>query len=266
MAVSISKSKGNAKPALPTVTPAQLQQALDGLLEPHRFNDYCPNGLQVQGREAIGTLISGVTASQRFLEAAVAAGAHAVLVHHGWFWRGEDPRIIGARHRRLATLMQADVNLFAYHLPLDAHPELGNNAQLAARLAWPIHGRTGRDELVFWGDLATGVTPTGLARQLADALGRAPLMVGEPPGRLRRIAWCTGGAQDGISEAIELGAHAYVSGEISERTTHIAREAGIAYFAAGHHATERYGVQAVGEAVAASLGLVHRFIDDDNPV
>ena len=265
MSAQKSKRKGNAKSG---VSRTQLQAWLDATLRPDEFQDYCPNGLQVQGAEQINHLVMGVTASLRFLRAAAKAGADAVLVHHGWFWRGEDPRLVGLKHQRLEALMGAQINLFAYHLPLDAHPDHGNNVQLAHQLGWPVHGRAGPGELVFYADLATPMSPDQLKRLLSKRLGQKPLLVGSIEGSdksLSRVAWCTGGAQDYIDTAIDLGADAFISGEISERTTHIAREAGLIYAAAGHHATERFGVQALGQAAADELGLTCEFIDDPNP-
>jgi dinuclear metal center YbgI/SA1388 family protein len=234
-------------------------------LEAGRFADYCPNGLQVAGRGEIAHLVSGVTASGALIERAVQAGADALVVHHGYFWRGEDPCLVGVKAARVGALMRADVSLYAYHLPLDAHPELGNNARLGAVLGLPVHGRGGDRELLFWGDLDTPVSARDLGARVSDALGREPLLVGGS-GAVTRVAWCTGAAQDAIEEAAALGAQAFISGEISERTTHLARELGILYVAAGHHATERYGVQALAEAAAARFGLRHTFIDDPNPV
>lgn len=266
MSAQKSKRKGNAKSG---VSRAELQAWLNETLQPEGFKDYCPNGLQVQGSERISHLVAGVTASLQFLRAAKAAGADAVLVHHGWFWRGEDPRLIGLKYARLEVLMSAQINLFGYHLPLDAHPEHGNNAQLAERLGWPVSGRAGPGELVFYADLEHPISVDQLGRLLGKRLGQKPLLVGrtgEPSDkRLSRLAWCTGGAQDYIETAIEIGADAFISGEISERTTHTAREAGLVYAAAGHHATERFGVQALGEAAADALGLTYEFIDDPNP-
>ncbi len=267
MTTEKSNRKGTAKPS---VDRDELLGWCQQTLQPEQFRDYCPNGLQVQGRRDIRRIVSGVTASARLIEAAAAAGADAIIVHHGWFWRGEDPCLVGIKHARLQALMRAQINLIAYHLPLDAHPQLGNNVQLAARLGWPVDGRAGEHGLVFHGDLAQPVSAAALTRSLSRRLGQKPLVVGEHPGltgaAIRRVAWCTGGAQDAIDVAIELGADLYLSGEISERTTHIAREAGLLYAAAGHHATERYGVQALGAALAAEFGIEHQFIDDPNPV
>ncbi|MEZ5651432.1 MAG: Nif3-like dinuclear metal center hexameric protein [Burkholderiaceae bacterium] len=248
-----------------TVSRERLARWFDQTLEVERFSDYCPNGLQVQGREQIAHLVSGVTASATLIREAVSAGADALVVHHGYFWRGEDPRLIGVKGARIAALMRADLNLFAFHLPLDAHPVLGNNACLAQRLGLPVHGRGGDRELIFWADLEAPASAQGLASQLEQRLGRAPMLVGAA-GPIVRVAWCTGAAQDAIEQAAALGAQAFISGEISERTTHLARELGLAYLAAGHHATERDGVQALGEAAAAEFGLRHTFIDDPNPV
>lgn len=250
----------------PDVERRDLLAFVDRLLESDRFADYCPNGLQVEGRRRISRLVSGVTASVALIRAAVDAGADAILVHHGYFWRGEDPRLTGTRRERVRLLLAHDLNLFAWHLPLDVHPELGNNAQLARVLGWRIDGRFARDGLGCWCDLDAPVSPQALAARLQRRLGARPLAVGSPPQRLRRVAWCTGAAQDLLEEAIDAGAQAFVSGEISERTTHLAREAGVLYLAAGHHATERFGVQALGERLAERFGIEHRFVDDPNPV
>lgn len=239
---------------------------LDAFLEVGRFKDYCPNGLQVEGEGGIRRLVSGVTASAALLRAAVRARADAVLVHHGYFWRGEDPTLIGARRARIRLLLDHGIHLFAYHLPLDAHPEVGNNAQLARRLGWAVQGRFGEHSLGCWTDLERPLSPAALAARVSRTLGRKPLAVGQPPTRIRRVAWCTGAAQDMLEQAVAAGADAFISGEISERTTHAAREAGVLYLGSGHHATERFGVQALGDHLSRRFGLEHRFIDDPNPV
>jgi dinuclear metal center YbgI/SA1388 family protein len=244
----------------------QLRLWLDELLETARFRDYCPNGLQVEGRADIRRLVCGVTASQALLDEAVARRADAVLVHHGWFWKGEDGRVTGIRKRRLATLLAADINLFAYHLPLDAHAELGNNAQLAARLGWQVSGRFAEQDIGFLGSLPAAAPAAAVAESLEARLGRAVLLVGDPQRRVERLAWCSGGAQGWFEQAIAAGADCYVSGEISEQTFHLARESGVPYIAAGHHATERFGIQALGERLAAEFGLECEFVDLDNPV
>jgi dinuclear metal center YbgI/SA1388 family protein len=233
-----------------------------------RFRDYCPNGLQVEGKRAVETLVTGVTASLALIEAAAEARADAILVHHGYFWRGEDPRVIGTRQKRLALLLKHDINLFAYHLPLDMHPELGNNAQLARHLGLAATGRFGENDLGWLGMCADQAIRTvgGLAESVERRLGRKPLVIGDPQQPLGPVGWCTGAAQNLFDAAIAAGASAYLSGEISEQTVHLARETGVAYLACGHHATERYGVQAVGEHLADRFGLTHRFIDIPNPV
>ncbi len=243
-----------------------LANYADALLDVPRFSDYCPNGLQVEGRPRVRRLVSAVTASVAVIDQALAAEADALLVHHGYFWRGEDPRIVGIRRHRLARLIGGDLSLIAYHLPLDVHPTLGNNARLGALMGWKIAGRSGPTDLICHADLPRPRTAPGIGALLAARLGRAPLVVGALERPIRRIAWCTGAAQDMLDAAIAAGADAFVSGEIAERTTHLAREAGIVYFAAGHHATERGGVQALGEALARRFGIEHRFVDDDNPV
>ena len=244
----------------------ELVDYLDGLLMPGKFKDYCPNGLQVEGRGEIRRLVAGVTASQALLDAAVERNADAILVHHGYFWKGEDGRVTGIRRQRLATLLARDINLLAYHLPLDAHPELGNNAQLAQRLGWLPEGRFGEQDIAWLGAL---VQPGKLATLVADVarvLGREPLVIGDADKPIRRIGWCSGGAQGYFEQAIALGVDAYLSGEISEQTVHLARESGVAYIAAGHHATERYGVQALADHLGRQFGIACEFVDLDNPV
>lgn len=245
---------------------AELAAYLDGLLEARRFKDYCPNGLQVEGSESVSRVICAVTASLPVLREAAARGADAVLVHHGYFWRGEDPRLVGPKRERIATLLAHRISLFAYHLPLDVHPDLGNNSQLGLRMGWQVSERVGDEGLVCIAELPAPRDARWLESSLEAVLGRSPLLVGALDRTIRRIAWCTGGAQDHLQQAIDAGADAFVSGEISERTTHLAREAGVVYAAAGHHATERYGVQALGEHLAGRFGLEVAFVDDPNPV
>ncbi|MFH1603315.1 MAG: Nif3-like dinuclear metal center hexameric protein [Pseudomonadota bacterium] len=244
----------------------ELNRYLDGLLEVSRFRDYCPNGLQVEGRGEIRRIVSGVTASLDLLEAALVKGADAVLVHHGYFWKGEDPCLTGARRARIALLIEHKLNLFAYHLPLDAHAEFGNNAQLGRRLGLIETGRFADQEIGMRGTLQTPLRLDAFALRVRDRLGREPLVIGDPAMQVREIAWCTGGAQGYFEEAIKLGPDAYICGEISEQHVHLARESGVAFIAAGHHATEKYGVQALGEHLAAGLGLEHHYIDVPNPV
>lgn len=245
---------------------AELAEKVGRWLDVERFADYCPNGLQVEGTRPVRLLVSGVTASLELIEAAAALGADALLVHHGWFWRGEDSCLTGLRGARVRRLMASGMSLLAYHLPLDAHPKLGNNAQLARVLGFEVAGVGGDRDLVWHGRPARPTGAAALGRRLARRLGQRPLAVGALDRPIERLAWCTGAAQDYLEDAIALGADAFISGEISERTTHIAREAGVVYFAAGHHATERFGVQALGEAIAEACGIEHRFIDDPNPV
>ena len=245
---------------------AELVDYLERLLEPAKFRDYCPNGLQVEGRAEVRRVIAGVTASQALLDAAVAQGADAVLVHHGYFWRGEDGRITGMRKRRLGTLIKHDISLLAYHLPLDAHPELGNNAQWAAALGWQPLGRFGEQDIGWFGTLPQVQTLGELAVGVTRVLARPPLVIGDALKPVSRLAWCSGGAQGYFEQAIALGVDAYLSGEISEQTVHLARESGVAYLAAGHHATERFGARALASHLAEHCGLDCRFIDDDNPV
>lgn len=244
----------------------ELARWLDDYLGTARFRDYSPNGLQVEGRAEVRRIVSGVTASAALIDAAVAAEADAILVHHGYFWRGEDSRLIGPRRTRIAKLLRADMNLFAFHLPLDAHPDVGNNAQLGRRLGFIERGRAGEQDLIAHGVLERPARLGALGLHIAKVLGREPLIIGAPERSVDRVAWCTGGAQGYFESAIATGVDAYITGEVSEPQYHLARESGVAFIAAGHHATERFGIQALGEQVAAALGLEHHFVDIPNPV
>lgn len=246
----------------------QLLQSFDGLLQPERFRDYGPNGLQVEGKDPVRRMVSGVTASRALIERAIEAGADAIFVHHGLFWRGQDGRVTGWMKQRLALLLRHDINLFAYHLPLDAHPELGNNAQFGLKLGLKASERFGEQELGFLGEREDGGTfsaPEELARHLENRMGRSAICVGGEQRPIRRIAWCTGGAQGYFESAIAAGADAFITGEISEAQAHYARECGVAFLACGHHASERYGAPAVASHVAAQFGVEHSFIEIDNP-
>jgi len=243
-----------------------LTRYLDTLLESARYKDYCPNGLQVEGRDEVRRVLAGVTASQALVDAVIARGADTLLVHHGWFWRGEDGRVTGFRKARLQALLGHDINLIGYHLPLDAHPEFGNNAQLAKRLGWTLEGHFGDQDLGCFGITSSPETLADLAAQLRSKLRREPLVIGDIERPVKRIAWCSGGAQSYFEEAIGLGVDAYVSGEISEQHVHLARETGVAYIAAGHHATERFGVQALAAHLVENFGIECEFLDIDNPV
>ncbi len=247
----------------------QLVRYCDQLLEAKRFRDYCPNGLQVEGRQQVQRLVTGVTACQALLDEALDWQADLVLVHHGYFWKGEAAAITGIKRKRLHTLLVNDLNLMAYHLPLDAHAELGNNAQLAKRLGITLEGplEPGQDPAIGnMGQLEQPLTLAAFAERVEQVLGRVPQLVVGGEHSIQRVALCTGAAERMIDLALEQGADLYLSGEISEPVVHTAREAGIHYCGAGHHATERYGVQALGEHLAAQFGLEHRFIDIDNPV
>lgn len=235
------------------------------LLEVSRFRDHCPNGLQVEGRVETRTIATAVTASLAVLERAVAAGADTLLVHHGYFWKNDPLVVTGPRKARLALLLRNELNLLAYHLPLDAHPELGNNAALARRLDLRLDGWFADQAIAAWGAPTQPLTLGEFARKVGERLARPPLVIGAERS-LRRIAWCTGGAQDLLAAAVDLGVDAYLTGEASERTVHLARETGVAFLAAGHHATERYGVQALGAHLAERFGLEHLFLDEENPV
>jgi dinuclear metal center YbgI/SA1388 family protein len=247
------------------VARTEIDAYLNQLLAVERFKDYGPNGLQVEGRVPVRRLVTGVTASLALIEAAIAAGADALLVHHGLFWRGQDGRITGWLKARLQAVLAAQLNLFAYHLPLDAHAELGNNAQLGLRLGLQADARFGQQDLGFIGGAGPHASVRALAEAVSAALDRPATVVPGDGRPLRRIAWCTGGAQGYFEEAIAAGADAFLTGEISEPQAHYARETGVAFLACGHHATERYGAQAVGEHLARQFGLEHRFIDIENP-
>jgi len=250
----------------------ELLAAFDAMLQPERFKDYCHNGLQVEGRAQVRKIVSGVTASLALIEAAIDAQADAIFVHHGLFWRGFDGRITSWMRQRLALLLQHNINLYAYHLPLDAHPELGNNAQLGRVLGLvPLEGAAGR-----FGEQSLGWTGTcadtngfesaaALSEFVENILNRPVTLVDGAQAAIKKIAWCTGGAQGYFEAAIAAGADAFITGEISEPQAHYARECGVAYLACGHHASERYGAPAVAAHVAQQLGLAHVFIDIDNP-
>lgn len=242
---------------------------LNELLQPELFHDYCPNGLQVAGRHEVKKIITGVTACQDLLDAAVKQKADALLVHHGYFWKGEDPCLVGVKRQRLATLLNHDISLLAYHLPLDAHPEFGNNRQLACCLGIETEGEfaQGRNPgLACLGRLNKPMSGDDFVQHITHHLQREPLHISGRAKRIETIAWCTGAAQDFIEEAAAEGVDAYLTGEVSERTVHVARETGLHFFAAGHHATERFGVQALGDHIAQQLKVECEFVDVPNPV
>lgn len=245
-----------------------LHETINRELSVSAFQDYCPNGLQVQGVPHINKLVAGVTASQQLIDCAVDEGADALLVHHGFFWKGEDPCLVGVKYQRIAKLIENGISLLAYHLPLDAHSEWGNNAQLAKLLNFSIEGGLQDVEypIGLVGRLPKPMRAAELSAFVAKQLAREPLVIAETDKTLETVAWCTGAAQSYIEQAAAKGADVFISGEISEPTVHLARELGITYFAAGHHATERYGVKALGEAMARRFTLDFQFIDCDNPV
>lgn len=247
----------------------ELLKHLDALLQTSRFRDYCPNGLQVAGREHISRIVTGVTASQALIDQAIALGADTILVHHGYFWRGEDERVVGIKKERLKALLTHDINLIAYHLPLDAHPVYGNNAQLADILNLQTDALLNEADPYSVGNigrLPKPMTAREFSDWIADALQREPLHIGEETDIIETIGWCTGGAQGYLQLAVDAGVDAFLTGEINEPAVHLARETGTHFFSAGHHATERYGVKALGEYLAAEFGLTVDFVDVDNPV
>ncbi|MDU1574910.1 MULTISPECIES: type 2 GTP cyclohydrolase I [Pantoea] len=242
----------------------ELEKIVNQQLNSGAFSDYAPNGLQVEGRTEVKTLITGVTASQALVDEAVARNADAILVHHGYFWKSEPAVIKGMKRNRLRALLANDINLYGWHLPLDAHPTLGNNAQLAKLLDIEVKGEV--QPLVFWGELTTPLSGEALAQRIEEKLGRTPLHCGDnAPAQIRRVAWCSGGGQGFIDSAAAFGVDAYITGEVSEQTIHSAREQGLHFFAAGHHATERGGIKALGEWLASEHGLDVTFIDIPNP-
>ena len=247
---------------------ATLVEEADRYLNAARISDYCPNGLQVEGRPQVRRIVSGVTASQALVDAAVEAEADVLLVHHGYFWKGENPCVTGMKRRRLQALLANDISLLAYHLPLDVHPEVGNNVQLARQLGITVEGPLEPENprtVGLIGSLDEAVSAEDFAGRVQQVLGREPLLVaGEE--LIRRVGWCTGGGQGYIDQAVAAGVDLYLTGEASEQTFHSARENGISFIAAGHHATERYGVQALGEYLARHFALEHHFIDCDNPI
>ncbi len=244
----------------------ELSDYIGRLLDVSRFRDYCPNGIQIEGRAEILRVATGVTASQRLLDAATAWKADAIIVHHGYFWKNEDATVTGIKKRRIAHLLQNDMSLLAYHLPLDAHPELGNNAQLAKRLGLRESGRFGEQDIAWIGELLQPQTLNNFAEHIKQKLQRIPLVVGEGERMLRKIAWCSGAAQGYFEQAVALGVDAFVTGEVSEQNVHVAEETSVAFISAGHHATERYGVKALGEHLAQQFKIEQRFFDMDNPV
>ncbi len=243
----------------------ELENVINQELNVGDFQDYAPNGLQVEGRAHIQRIVTGVTACQALLDEAVRLQADAVIVHHGYFWKNEPAVIRGMKRNRLKTLLCNDINLYGYHLPLDAHPSLGNNVQLARLINAKVVGLI--EPFVAHGEFEQPITPVELAARIEQALGRKALYVGDnAPAEIRKLAWCTGGGQGFIQQAAEFGVDAFITGEVSEQTVHIAREMGLHFYAAGHHATERYGVKALGEWLAGNYGLDVTFIDIPNPV
>lgn len=242
----------------------ELERLINDKLNSATFSDYAPNGLQVEGRDEVRKIITGVTASQALIDEAICQQADAIIVHHGYFWKGESPVIRGMKRNRLKALLANDINLYGWHLPLDAHPELGNNVQLAALLGITVKGEI--EPLVPWGELAMPVPGLELASWIEARLGRRPLWSGDTgPAEVRRVAWCTGGGQGFIDSAARFGVDAFITGEVSEQTIHSAREQGLHFYAAGHHATERGGIRALSEWLTENTDLDVTFIDIPNP-
>ena len=242
-----------------------LIEILNDLLHPELFKDYAPNGLQVEGKGEISRIVTAVSATQNVLDQALALKADALLVHHGWFWRGENPAVVATKYRRLKTLMSGDINLIAYHLPLDAHATLGNNAQMAQLLAATDVAQGGENNFI-WTGLVPPISVQTLASHLEKCLNRSPLVLGDQTKTVSRLAWCSGAAEDFFEDAIAMGAEAYISGEATERTTHLAREMHVPFLVCGHHATERLGIKALSDWLSENHGLECIFVDDENPI
>lgn len=241
----------------------------DEYLKAPEFKDYCPNGLQVEGCVEVNKVVSGVTASQALINGAIERQADIILVHHGFFWRGEESVITGIKKRRIKALLQNDINLLAYHLPLDAHPVVGNNVQLAKHLSLNCVDTFEREGcgIGVIAETSGVVTSKDLAARIRCVLGREPVHLSAASSKeIRKVAICTGGAQSYFEAAIIAGADAYITGEVSESCYHMAMESGIDYFAAGHHATERYGVQALGDSLAEKFNVTHEYLEINNPV
>ncbi|BBL33885.1 GTP cyclohydrolase 1 type 2 [Nitrosomonas stercoris] len=243
-----------------------LENYLNDLLNIQQFQDYCPNGLQIEGKTSIQMLVSGVTASQDLIQAALDLHADAIIVHHGYFWRGENACLRGIKYQRIATLIKHNINLYAYHLPLDAHAKLGNNTLLGQKLGITEEGRFGEYDIAAFGSFPEPINLQTLDGLLSSTLNRPPLIIGDPLKTIQRVAWCTGAAQSYFEAAIQQGVDAFITGEISEQNVHTARETGVAFVSAGHHATERYGIQALGEHITKKFSITHHFVDIDNPV
>lgn len=244
----------------------ELNRYLTQYLQPEVFSDYCPNGLQVEGRSEVKRIVTGVTACMALLEHAQQLDADAILVHHGYFWRGESEVVTGIKQRRLKLLLAHDMNLFAYHLPLDAHADIGNNVMLGKVLGLDVAGYLDAKQMMPWAELGQGQTLQSVAEAVGEKLNRSVQLIGDGSRRVKTVAWCTGAAQGYLEQAIAANIDVFISGEISEQTVHLARESNTAYIAAGHHATERYGIQALGNHLAEKFNFHHEFVDIDNPV
>jgi dinuclear metal center YbgI/SA1388 family protein len=256
--------------SMPAISRQMVSDQLDAWLQPHLFNDYGPNGLQVEGAAQVQHVVSGVTASLALIEQAADMGADAIFVHHGLFWRGQTGVVTGWMRKRLGLLIERNINLWAYHLPLDAHETLGNNVQLARVLGLTPDSQGGKaarfgDQGLGWLGRTSHTTLGALVDATAAALRRPVVVIGDADKPVSKVAWCTGGAQSYFEQAIAAGADVFISGELSEPQAHYARECDVAYIACGHHASERYGAQAVGHALASQFGLQHTFVDIDNP-
>lgn len=245
----------------------ELEKIINQKLNSDAIKDYVPNGLQIEGRESIQKILTGVTASLEFIDAAIARNVDAVIVHHGYFWKSETPVIRGMKYARIKKLIENGINLYAYHLPLDLHAELGNNVQLAKM--WNIQDVMPISEqqpLVLTGNLPQEISVDEFSQMIEISLDRKPFIETSGPKMIKRIAWCSGAAQDYLEDAANAGFDAFITGEVSERTIYIARELGIHFIAAGHHATERDGVKALGQWLAQEYSFDVEFIDINNPI
>jgi dinuclear metal center YbgI/SA1388 family protein len=240
-----------------------LEKYLNTTLEIKNFKDYCPNGLQIQGKNQIKKIITGVSANQELIDLAIQKNADAIIVHHGFFWKNEPQTITGIKKNRIASLLKNDINLFVYHLPLDVHSTLGNNINLANILGiknpQPIE-----NSLVWQGEVDLSLA--SLSDLIADKLGRNPLIFGEKTKQINTIAWCSGGAQSYIDKAIEIDADCFITGEVSEQIPAIAKENDIAFISAGHHATEKGGAQLLASHLSVKFDVNCEFVDVENIV
>ena len=250
-------------------TLADIIQWCDSTLKSHEFKDYAPNGLQIEGKTEVNKIVCAVTASQTAIDAAIAQGADLLLVHHGYFWKGEAYPITGMRGKRIKSLIQQDISLVGYHLPLDSHPTLGNNAAIADLLELQnieALDPTERHPIGNIGYLKSAMSPEAFKAFVSERLGFDAIHLPCDKSTIQKVGFCTGAAQDFISKAAEQGCDAFISGEVSERTYYEAKELDVHYYACGHHATERYGVQRLAKAISEQFNIEYSYFELNNPI